>query len=73
MALQSNHPVRDSFLRLVLLLVWYGEGAVVGFMAVCITLVFAGFSRRAACRCFGRVALGQGGWVYRDLRRAAGY
>jgi purine-cytosine permease-like protein len=42
MATQSDHPVRDSFLRLLLLLVWYGAVFFVGLMAVGFLLVFAG-------------------------------
>ena len=29
MTTQSEHPVRDSFLRFVLLLVWYGAGSLI--------------------------------------------
>jgi pheromone shutdown protein TraB len=42
MAAQSNHPVRGSFLRSLLLLVWYGAAGLVGLMAVGFLLIFAG-------------------------------
>lgn len=42
MATQSDHPLRDSFLRLLLILVWYGVVLFVGLMAVGFLLVLAG-------------------------------
>jgi pheromone shutdown protein TraB len=42
MATQNAHPVRDSLLRLVLLLVWYGAVFFVGLMALGFLLIFAG-------------------------------
>lgn len=42
MATQNSHPLRDSFLRLVLLLIWYGAVSLVGLIALFFLLDFAG-------------------------------
>ena len=39
---KNDHPVRDEFLRLVLLLVGYAVVGIVGLVAVCFQLLFAG-------------------------------
>lgn len=38
----NDHPVRDAFLRLALLIVWYGAAAIVCLVALGYLLVFAG-------------------------------
>ena len=42
MATENSHPVRDSLLRLVLLLVWYGAVFIIGLIALGFVLIFAG-------------------------------